>query len=141
LATANVQPAGIDVGVKHRLHIADITAPVSRAKSFAYTAKMVGLLLLISGASGTGKTSMRETIAADLGRTIEAVELRHSTRFRPFPTWRGWRITVIDASALTKSSAGHVALQWIGDAMAGRAPVFRRDHRLAPAEPGAHHST
>jgi hypothetical protein len=35
------------------------------------------VLLLISGASGAGKTSVRETIACDLAPDVEAVELRH----------------------------------------------------------------
>jgi hypothetical protein len=34
-------------------------------------------LLLISGASGAGKTSVREAVAGDLAPGVEAVELRH----------------------------------------------------------------
>ncbi len=202
---------------------------------------MDGVLLLISGASGAGKTSVREAIAADLAPTIEAVELRHldaipacpdvawrqrmaeravvraraldgagrhlllagdpvapgevlaapsapaadiavclldvtetaqRERLRrrgdpehllphhvAFAAWlrrhaedpehmphvittggwadmqwsrladlprRSWRMTVIDASAMSKAEAGRVVLRWIRDAIEGRAPVFRR---------------
>jgi hypothetical protein len=37
-----------------------------------------------------------------------------------------WRITVIDGSSMTVAEAGRAALQWIQDAISGRAPVFRR---------------
>jgi hypothetical protein len=37
-----------------------------------------------------------------------------------------WRITVIDGSSMTVAEAGRAALQWIRDAINGRAPVFRR---------------
>ena len=51
---------------------------------------MDGVLLLISGASGAGKTSVREAIAADLAPTIEAVELRHLDAIPACPdvAWR-----------------------------------------------------
>jgi hypothetical protein len=35
------------------------------------------MLLLLSGASGAGKSSVREAIAADLEPAVTAVELRH----------------------------------------------------------------
>ena len=48
------------------------------------------MLLLISGASGAGKTSVRETIAAELAPTVEAVELRHLDAIPAYPdvAWR-----------------------------------------------------
>jgi len=196
------------------------------------------VLLLISGASGAGKTSVRQTIAADLAPEVEAVELRHldavpavpdvawrqrmaaravaracelaaagrhlllagdpvapvevlaapsaasvdiavclldvsadaqrnRLRMRGDPEellvnhaafadwmrhhaadptymphvlttggWEGmewsrlttlpWRMTVIDGSALSPAEASSAALQWVRDALSGRAPVFRR---------------
>jgi hypothetical protein len=48
-----------------------------------------------------------------------------------------WRITVIDGSALSISDAGRAVLQWIRDAIAGRAPIFRRAPRSAPGESDA----
>lgn len=47
------------------------------AKSVAGPAMMDAVLLLISGASCAGKTSVREAIAADLEPTVAAIELRH----------------------------------------------------------------
>jgi hypothetical protein len=41
-------------------------------------------------------------------------------------TGLSWQITVVDGSALTITEAGHVVLQWIQDAITGRAPVFPR---------------
>lgn len=196
------------------------------------------MLLLISGASGAGNTSVRETIASDLAPDVEAVELRHlgavpavpdvawrqrmaeravararqldgqgrhlllagdpvapgevlaapsaasvdiavclldvseqvqRDRLRrrgdpderlphhvAFAEWmRGhaadpahmphvlttggwddmrwarlttlpWQMTVIDGSSLSVADAGHAVLQWVRDALTGRAPVFRR---------------
>ena len=37
-----------------------------------------------------------------------------------------WQITVIDGSSMTVAEAGRAALQWVQDALSGRAPVFRR---------------
>jgi hypothetical protein len=37
-----------------------------------------------------------------------------------------WQITVIDGSAMSVAEAGSAALQWVRDALSGRAPVFRR---------------
>jgi hypothetical protein len=198
------------------------------------------VLLLISGASGAGKTSVREAIASELAPDIEAVELRHLDTVPAVPdiAWRQrmaeravarsrdlgvlgrhlllagdpvapgevlaapsatsvdiavclldvsedsqrarlrrrgkpeellphhaafaawlrrhaedpahmphvlttdgwdemrwsrlitlpWQITVIDGSALTIAETGSAALQWIRDALSGRAPVFPRRH-------------
>jgi hypothetical protein len=36
-----------------------------------------------------------------------------------------WQITVIDGSSMTVDEAGRAALQWVRDAISGRAPVFR----------------
>jgi len=47
--------------------------------------------------------------------------------------------TVIDGSAMSKADAGHVVLQWMRDAIAGRAPIFRRDPRWGPGESGGPH--
>jgi hypothetical protein len=196
------------------------------------------VLLLISGASGAGKTSVREAIAGDLAPGVEAVELRHLEpvpavpdmawrqrmaeravarsrvldaqgrhlllagdpvapgevlaapsatsvdiavclldvaedtqrerlrrrgdpeellprhaafaawlrRHAEDPThmphvlttggWDGmrwsrlatlpWQITVIDGSTMSVAESGRAALQWVRDALSGRAPVFRR---------------
>jgi hypothetical protein len=48
------------------------------------------VLLLISGASGAGKTSVREAIACDLAPDIESVELRHldTVPATPDVAWR-----------------------------------------------------
>ena len=45
---------------------------------------------------------------------------------------RSWRMTVIDASAMSKAEAGRVVLRWIRDVTEGRAPVFRRAPDLFP---------
>jgi hypothetical protein len=37
-----------------------------------------------------------------------------------------WQITVIDGSAMSVAESGRAALQWVRDALSGRAPVFRR---------------
>jgi hypothetical protein len=37
-----------------------------------------------------------------------------------------WQVTVIDGSAMSVAEAGSAALQWVRDALSGRAPVFRR---------------
>ncbi len=187
-------------------------------KSVAYTAMMDVVLLLISGASGAGKSTVREAIAADLEPEVTAVELRHLDPIPQTPTqeWRQrmaeralqraielaehgwhlllagdpvapgemlaapsapmvdiamclldiehsqrerlrrrgdpeelphvlsadgwdamqwsrvthmvgdrWRISVIDVSAMTRYEANQAALQWVTDALEGRAPVFR----------------
>jgi hypothetical protein len=48
------------------------------------------VLLLISGASGAGKTSVREAIAGELAADVEAVELRHLETVPAVPdiAWR-----------------------------------------------------
>jgi hypothetical protein len=158
------------------------------------------VLLLISGASGAGKTSVREAIAGDLAPGVEAVELRHLEPVPAVPdmAWRQrmaeravclldvaedtqrerlprrgdpeellphhvafaawlrsharnpahmphvlttggweemvwsrlttlqWQITVIDGSSMSVAEAGRAALQWVRDAISGRAPVFHR---------------
>jgi hypothetical protein len=52
-------------------------APDRGDKSLADAEKMDDVLLLISGASGAGKSSVREAVTPDLGARVEAVELRH----------------------------------------------------------------
>jgi hypothetical protein len=37
-----------------------------------------------------------------------------------------WRISIIDGSEMTRAEANQAALQWVTDAIAGRAPAFRR---------------
>ncbi|MGY4651081.1 hypothetical protein [Mycobacterium sp. URHB0021] len=37
-----------------------------------------------------------------------------------------WQITVIDSSPLSPADTSRLVLQWIRDAVSGRAPVFRR---------------
>jgi hypothetical protein len=51
---------------------------------------MDAVLLLISGASGAGKSSVREAIAADLEPAVTAVELRHLGAV-PAPPTLEWR--------------------------------------------------
>jgi hypothetical protein len=36
-----------------------------------------------------------------------------------------WRISIIDGSAMTRTETNQAALQWVTDAIAGRAPTFR----------------
>lgn len=184
-------------------------------KSVAGAAMMDAVLLLISGASGSGKTSVREAIAAHLEPAVTAVELRHLgavpdpptlewrqrmaeeavlravrldrdrrhlllagdpvapgevlgrrgdpaelfARHAAFADWmRGharnprhmphvlstdgwpqmrwsrlssmpadrWRINVIDVSKMSRADTNQAALQWVTDAIEGRAAVFRR---------------
>ena len=45
-------------------------------KSVANTTMMEAVLLLISGASGAGKSTVRQAIASDLEPAVSAVELR-----------------------------------------------------------------
>jgi hypothetical protein len=42
------------------------------------------------------------------------------------PTTLQWQITVIDGSSMSVAEAGRAALQWVRDAISGRAPVFHR---------------
>ena len=44
------------------------------------------VLLLISGASGAGKTSVREAIAGDLAPDVEATSCATSSQCLPCPT-------------------------------------------------------
>jgi hypothetical protein len=37
-----------------------------------------------------------------------------------------WRISIIDGSEMTRAEANQAALQWVTDAVEGRAPAFRR---------------
>ena len=37
-----------------------------------------------------------------------------------------WRISIIDGSDMTRAEANQAALQWVTDAIGGRAPAFRR---------------
>ena len=46
----------------------DEKSRTSRAKTVAAATRMDGVLLLISGASGAGKTSVRNAITPDLAR-------------------------------------------------------------------------
>lgn len=39
-----------------------------------------------------------------------------------------WQMTVIDGSAMSVAETGRAALQWVRDALSGRAPVFPRQH-------------
>ena len=48
------------------------------------------MFLLLTGASGAGKSTARELIADDLGAGIECVELGHVVTFPPLPT-KAWR--------------------------------------------------
>ena len=64
-----------------------------------------------------GKTSVREAIAADLEPVVAAVELRHLGTVPDPPTVQ-WR--------QRRAEANQAALQWVTDAIAGRAPAFRR---------------
>ena len=51
-------------------------------------------------------------------------EMRWS-RLADMPTDR-WRISMIDGSDMTRAEANQAALQWVTDAIGGRAPAFRR---------------
>ena len=93
------------------------------------------VLLLIAGASGAGKTSVREAIAARLTLAAEATPRNycHTTS----RSHRGCASRRRSADTCRMSSlrlggrtcTGHVVLRWICDAIAGRAPVFRRAPR------------
>jgi hypothetical protein len=68
-------------------------------KSVAGAAMMGAVLLLISGASGSGKTSVREAIAADLEPAVTAVELRHLGTV-PDPPTLEWRQRMAEEAVL-----------------------------------------
>jgi hypothetical protein len=57
------------------------------------------VLLLISGASGAGKSSVREAIAADVEPAITAVELRHLGAI-PNPPTLEWRQRMAEVAVL-----------------------------------------
>jgi hypothetical protein len=65
-------------------------------KSIANAPMVDDVLLLVSGASGAGW---------------------HADR---------WRISVIDGSNMTRPEANQAVLQWVDDAIGGRAPMFTR---------------
>lgn len=57
-------------------------------------------------------------------------EMRWS-RLTHMPAGR-WRISVIDGSDMTRAEANQAALQWVTDAIKGRAPAFRRSAVVSP---------
>jgi predicted ABC-type ATPase len=65
-------------------------ARISGAKSVADTAMMDVVLLLVSGASGSGKSSVRQAIATAIEPEVVCVELRHLGTIPKVPTlaWR-----------------------------------------------------
>ena len=69
------------------------------AKSVAGAAMMNAVLLLISGASCAGKTSVRTAIAADLEPAVTAVELRHLGAV-PAPPTLEWRQRMAEQAVL-----------------------------------------
>ncbi len=65
---------------------------------------MDDVLLLISGASGAGKTSVREAIAARLTPTVEAVELRHLDAIPASPDL-AWRQRMAERAVVRRERA------------------------------------
>jgi hypothetical protein len=65
-------------------------ARISGVKSVADTARMDVVLLLVSGASGSGKSSVRQAIASAIEPEVVCVELRHLDMIPEIPTlaWR-----------------------------------------------------
>ena len=74
---------------------------------------MNAVLLLISGASCAGKTSVRTAIAADLEPAVTAVELRHLGAVPDAPT-REWRQRMAEravrAAIALEEAGGHLLL-------------------------------
>ena len=68
-------------------------------KSVADSAMMEAVLLLISGASGAGKSSVRQGIAEDLEPAVAAVELRHLDTVPQIPTLE-WRQRMAERAVL-----------------------------------------
>ena len=68
-------------------------------KSVAVTTMMEAVLLLISGASGAGKSSVRQGIAEDLEPAVAAVELRHLDTVPQIPTLE-WRQRMAERAVL-----------------------------------------
>jgi hypothetical protein len=66
------------------------------------------LLLLVSGASGVGKTTARLRAAAMLGEAFDAVELAHLAAVPPVPTvaWRQQTVEVAVQRAIALAGAG-----------------------------------
>jgi hypothetical protein len=60
---------------------------------------MGGVLLLLSGASGAGKTTVRDTIAAPLAPRVDAVELGHLGAIPPIPDL-AWRQRMVELAVL-----------------------------------------
>ncbi len=83
-------------------------------KSVADTAMMEAVLLLISGASGAAKSSVRQAIAADLEPAVIAVELRDLDAIPDTPNL-AWR----------QRMAERAVLQWVIDVIDGRVPALR----------------
>ena len=82
-------------------------------KSIADIAMMEAVLLLVSGASGAAKSSVREAIAGDLAPAVTAVELRDLDTIPDTPNL-AWR----------QRMAERAVLQWVIDVIEGRVPAL-----------------
>ena len=91
-------------------------------KSVADIAMMEVVLLLISGASGAGKSSVRHGIAEDLAPAIAAVELRHLDTVPQIPTLE-WRQRMAERAVLRAVELGeqgrHLLLPTVGRRCSG----------------------
>jgi hypothetical protein len=91
---------------------------------------MEAVLLLLSGASGAGKTSVRESISGAVGDAIEAVELRHlgAVPANPDIAWRQ-RMTERAVARAAELAAQRRHLLLAGD------PVAPGEVLAAPSAP------
>lgn len=66
------------------------------------------MFLLVTGASGAGKTTVRKAVAAELSPEVECVELGHVVRFPPVPTkaWRQQATEAVVQKALALQAGG-----------------------------------
>jgi hypothetical protein len=94
------------------------------------------MFLLLTGASGSGKSTVRELVADELAAEVECVELGHVARIPPVPTI-GWRQQATETAvrrALNLQAAGrHLLLA--GDPVAAgeviAAPSADKLHAIA----------
>jgi hypothetical protein len=97
------------------------------------------MFLLVSGASGAGKSTARRLVADKLEPVVECLELRDVVPMPRVPPlawrqratwerWNGlhdagaWAMYVLDTSRLTTGAVASELLAWCRRALAGQAP-------------------